>query len=214
MESVPLIAEALWQPDPDQVRDSNLSRFRGWLLEKRSLDLRDHRALYDWSVRDLEGFWSAITEFFDVRFSRPAERVLRQEADPLRTKWFPGGTLNYAEHLLRFGSSEMNPSDQHTAVLFCSETGASTKRQTLTRAELIGRVSQLSTALEGLGVQCGDRVAGYLPNRLETLIAFLATASLGAIWSNCAPELSSQGVLGRLSQIGPKVMVAIGGYQY
>ncbi len=214
MESVPLTAKALWQPDPEQIRNSNLTRFCNWLLENRSLDLADHRALYDWSIRDLPGFWSAITEFFEVRFGTPPERVLLENADPLRTKWFPGGTLNYAEHLLRFGSDEISPSDQQVAVLFCSETGASSKRQTLSRGELVSRVSQMASTLERLGVQCGDRVAGYLPNRLETLIAFLATASLGAIWSNCTPELSSQGVLGRLIQIGPKVMVAVAGYRY
>src|SRR5712671_6328309 len=117
MDSVPLTAEPLWRPHPDQIRDSNLARFRKWLREKRSLDLRDHRALYDWSVRDLEGFWSAIAEFYDVRFYTPAERVLRRDGDPIRAKWFPGGTLNYAQHLLRFGSSEIDDSDNRPAVL-------------------------------------------------------------------------------------------------
>ena len=214
MDSVPLTAEPLWRPHPDQIRDSNLARFGEWLREKRSLDLRDHRAFYDWSVRDLEGFWSAIAEFYDVRFYTPAERVLRRDDDPIRAKWFPGGTLNYAEHLLRFGSSKIGDSDNRPAVLFCAEPGVAGNRQILTRAELVTRVEQVAFALQRFGVQCGDRVAGYLPNRLETLIAFLAAASLGAIWSNCPPELSSHGVVDRLSQIAPKVLVAIAGYQY
>jgi acetoacetyl-CoA synthetase len=214
MESIPLSAEPLWRPHPDQIRDSNLAQFREWLREKRSLDLSDHRDLYDWSVRDLEGFWSAIAEFFDVRFYTPPERILRRDADPLRTQWFPGGTLNYAEHLLRFGSGEIGVSDDRPAVLFCAEPGVVANRQILTRAELVNRVEQLASVLDRLGVQCGDRVAGYLPNRLETLIAFLGTASLGAIWSNCPPELSSPGVLDRLVQIEPKVLVAVAGYQY
>ena len=93
MESVPLIPEPLWRPHPDQIRDSNLAKFREWLRENRSLDLRDHHALYDWSVGDLEGFWSAIAEFFDVRFHTSPERVLQLDADPIRTKWFPGGRI-------------------------------------------------------------------------------------------------------------------------
>jgi acetoacetyl-CoA synthetase len=214
MESAPLPAEPLWQPHPDQIRNSNLARFQEWLREKRSLDLRDHRALYDWSVRDLEGFWSAIAEFYDVRFCAPAEQVLQREADPIRTKWFPGGTLNYAEHLLRFGSNEMGFADDRPAVLFCAEPGGSGHRQILTRRELVTRVRQVASSLQRLGVKCGDRVAGYLPNRLETLIAFLGTASLGAIWSNCPPELSSRGVLDRLIQIEPKVLIAVTGYRY
>jgi acetoacetyl-CoA synthetase len=214
METVPIPAEPLWQPHPDQIRDSNLARFRDWLRAKRFLDLEDHRSLYDWSVRDLDGFWSAIAEFFDVRFDTPAERVLQRDADPVRTKWFPGGTLNYAEHLLRFGSSEIGGSETRAAVLFCAEPGVPENRKVLTRTELVIQVGKVATALTCLGVKCGDPVAGYLPNRFETLIAFLGTASLGAIWSNCPPELSSRGVVDRLAQIKPKVLIAVSGYQY
>jgi acetoacetyl-CoA synthetase len=214
MESVSLTSEPLWRPPLEQVRDSNLTRFQEWLREKRSLDLKDHRALYDWSVRDLESFWSSVAEFFDVKFNTRAERVLERDADPARTKWFPGGTLNYAEHLLRFGATEVGVSDNRPAVIFCAEPGVSGNRRILTRGELVAGVSQLGAALRRLGVQCGDRVAGYLPNRLETLIAFLGTASLGAIWSNCPPELSSQGVVDRLVQIEPKVLIAVAGYRY
>jgi acetoacetyl-CoA synthetase len=214
MESVPSTAEPLWRPPPDQIENSNLARFREWLRENRSLNLEDHAALYDWSIRDLEGFWSAIAEFFAVRFYAPAERVLQRDPDPVRTKWFPGATLNYAEHLLRFGQSEVGICGHLPAILSCSEPLVSGNRQVLTRTELVHRVQQLTIALQRLGVQCGDRVAGFLPNRLETLIAFLAAASLGAIWSNCPPELSSRGVVDRLSQIEPKVLVAVAGYWY
>jgi acetoacetyl-CoA synthetase len=214
MDSVSLTAEPLWRPHLDQIRDSNLTRFQRWLREKRSLDLKDHRALYDWSVRDLEGFWGSIAEFFDVRFYRPAGRVLQRDADPAVTKWFPGGTLNYAEHQLRFGSREVAVSDHRPAVLCCAEPEGSENRRILTRGELIERVARVASALRHLGVRCGDRVAGYLPNRLEALIAFLATASLGAIWSNCPPELSSRGVVDRLAQIEPKVLIAVAGYRY
>ena len=204
-----------WLRTGSQIRDSNLTRFQRWLHDKRGLDLNDHRSLYDWSVRDLDGFWRAIAEFFDVRFHTATElEVLHHDADPLRTRWFPGGTVNYAEHMLRFGLSEVPVSDDRLAVLFCAEPGEPDNRQTLTRKELIEQVAQLASALSHLGVRCGDRVAGYLPNRIETLVAFLATASLGAIWSNCPPELSSKGVLERLTQIEPKVLFALAGYRY
>jgi acetoacetyl-CoA synthetase len=214
MESIPLTAEPLWRPPPEQIRDSHLAKFRDWLRENRSLDLKDHHAIYEWSIEDLEGFWSAIAEFFDVRFHTPPERVLQLNADPIRTKWFPGGTLNYAERLLRFDQRETVRSDDRPAVLYCAEAGVPGNRQVLTQRELLGQVGQLASALESLGVGFGDRVVGYLPNRLETLIAFLATVSLGAIWSNCPPELSSRGVVERLAQIEPKVLVAVAGYQY
>jgi acetoacetyl-CoA synthetase len=214
MESASSIEQPLWRPPPEQISQSNLARFCEWLREKRSLNLQDHRSLYDWSVRDLEGFWSAIAEFFAVRFHTPAERVLQRAEDPIQTKWFPGATLNYTEHLLRFGSTEIGQFDHRPAVMFCMEPGVPENRQILTRAELVTRVGQLASALSRLGVVRGDRVAGYLPNRFETLIAFLATASLGAIWSNCPPELSSRGAVDRLAQIEPKVLVAVSGYRY
>ena len=214
MESVPLTAEPLWQPDPDKIKETNLARFQEWLRETRSLDLKDHRALYDWSVRDLECFWSAIAEFFDVQFFTPAEQVIRRDADPIRTKWFPGGTLNYAEHLLRFGQNKWTIPTTVRQSFSAPNPKCPRIGRVLTRGELVTRVQQLASALKRLGVQCGDRVAGFLPNRVETLIAFLATASLGAIWSNCPPELSSRGVIDRLSQIEPKVLVAVTGYRY
>jgi acetoacetyl-CoA synthetase len=214
MESAPSIEEPLWWPPAEQISQSNLARFCEWLREKRSLNFQDHCSLYDWSVRDLEGFWSAIAEFFSVRFHTPAERVLQRAEDPIQTKWFPGATLNYTEHLLRFGSTETGQFDHRPAVTFCTEPGLTENRQILTRAELVMAVGQLASTLSRLGVVRGDRVAGYLPNRFETLIAFLATASLGAIWSNCPPELSSRGAVDRLAQIEPKVLVAVSGYRY
>jgi acetoacetyl-CoA synthetase len=214
MESAPSTEQPLWRPHADQISQSNLARFCQWLRERRSLDLKDHRSLYDWSVGDLEGFWSAIAEFFAVRFHTPAERVLQRDEDPIHTKWFPGGTLNYTEHLLRFGSPEIGRSDHRPAAIFCTEPGVPGNRQILTRTGLVAQVGQLASALSRLGVVRGDRVAGYLPNRFETLIAFLATASLGAIWSNGPPELSSRGVVDRFAQIEPKVLVAVSNYRY
>jgi acetoacetyl-CoA synthetase len=204
----------LWRPRADQVGKSNLTRFQRWLSSERQLHLNDAGALYDWSIRESEAFWSEIADFFDVRFHCAADAVLRRALDPLQTRWFPGATLNYAEHLLRFGSDEAGVNNEETAVFFCSECGTSPGTQRLTRGELVNAVTQVAEALKRTGVGPGDRVAGYLPNRPETLIAFLASASLGAIWSNCPPELSSQGVLERLKQIEPKVLFAVRNYRY
>ena len=214
MGATPQTLEPLWRPHRDQILDSNLTRFQRWLHDERGLDLSDHRSLYDWSVRNLDAFWRAIADFFDVRFHTAAERVLERHTDPLQVRWFPGGTLNYAEHVLRFGLNDVPVADTRPAVLYCAEPGEPDNRQVLTRKELIDQVAQLASALSDLGVRSGDRVAGYLPNRIETLVAFLATASLGAIWSNCPPELSSRGVLERLTQIEPKILLAVAGYRY
>ena len=214
MASVPHTAEPLWHPHSDQIRNSNLARFRAWLREKRSLDFDDSKNLFQWSVGDLEAFWSAISEYFDVRFTTAAEAVLLRDPDPVNTKWFPGSRLNYAEYLLRFGSSRIGAEDDRPAILSCAEPDIPGGHQVLTRAELVDRVNRVATAMRRLGVQQGDRVAGYLPNRVETVIAFLAVASIGAIWSNCPPELSSRGVLDRLTQIEPKILIAVAGYRY
>jgi acetoacetyl-CoA synthetase len=206
--------EPLWTPSAEQIAKSNLTRFKHWLSSERLVYLMDARALYDWSIRESEGFWSAIADFFGVRFQHDAASVLRQGQRPQETRWFPDATLNYAEHLLRSGPEKAGVSGERTAVLFCSEYGDSPQRQALTRVELSNAVARVSAALKKLGVGFGDRVAGYLPNRPEALIAFLASASLGAIWSNCPPELSIQGVLERLKQIEPKILFAVRRYRY
>jgi acetoacetyl-CoA synthetase len=214
MESVPHSEVPLWRPHSEQIRNSNLARFRQWLRDNRALDFSDCQSLFQWSVRDLEGFWSAITEFFDVRFSTASEAVLLRDSDPINTKWFPGGALNYAEHLLRFGSTVVGANDARAAILFCTEPDIPGARQILSRGELVDQVRRVALAMRRRGVLQGDRIAGYLPNRVETVVAFLAAASIGAIWSNCPAELSSRGVLERLTQIEPKMLVAVAGYRY
>jgi acetoacetyl-CoA synthetase len=214
MDTARHTVEPLWRPRADQIDKSNLTRFQAWLSAERQVYLKDAEALYDWSIRESEAFWSAIADFFDVRFHRAATSVLQRGQNPLETRWFPGATLNYAEHLLRFGSERVGLNNEETAVLFYMEFGALPARQLLTRAELLSAVTHVARTLTKMGVGFGDRVAGYLPNRPESLVAFLASASLGAIWSNCPPELSSQGVLERLRQIEPKILFAVRNYRY
>ncbi|MBA8827454.1 acetoacetyl-CoA synthetase [Saccharopolyspora lacisalsi] len=199
--------ELLWEPSSERVRDSRMERFREWLRSERDLDLPDYRALWRWSVTDLEGFWGELADFFDVDFHDPPERVLTEEVMP-GAEWFPGATLNYAEHALRDGAGR---ADEDQAVIFAREDGL---REELTFGQLRARVAATRAGLAELGVQRGDRVVALAPNSPETLIAFLATASLGAVWSSCSPDFGLRAVAERFVQIEPKVLIAVGGYVY
>ncbi len=187
---------------------TNLTQYLGWLEEKRGLRFADYAALWQWSTREPEAFWRSIADFFAVRFDRPATGVLSSRAMP-GAHWFPGATLNYAEHALR------ESDDAGPAILFEAEAANGGRRGgEISRPELRRRVAAVAAELRRAGVGRGDGVAGYLPNGPETVIAFLAAASLGAIWSNCAVDMSGRAVLERLVQIGPKVLFASTGYWY
>jgi acetoacetyl-CoA synthetase len=198
----------LWEPTPESMAGTNLTRYLGWLEEKRGLRFADYAALWTWSTRDAEVFWRSIVDFFEVRFHEPAECVLSSREMP-GAHWFPGATLNYAEHALR-------ESDAAGPVILFEAEAAHGARQTgeISRPELRRRVATVAAELRRAGVGRGDCVAGYLPNVPETVIAFLAAASLGAIWSNCAVDMSGKAVLERLVQIEPKVLFASVGYWY
>ena len=174
-----------------------------WLRQHRGLDFERYTELWHWSVSDLEGFWSSIWEFFDVRRRAPVGQVLAERRMP-GTRWFVGAELNYAEHALR-------RRDHHLAVVFRSESGAA---RDLTYAELAEQVGAVAARLRSLGVQRGDRVAAYMPNIPETLVAFLATASQGAVWSSCSPDFGIRAVVDRLQQIEPRVLFTVDGYRY
>ncbi|TDD90302.1 acetoacetate--CoA ligase [Saccharopolyspora karakumensis] len=199
--------ELLWEPSPERVAASRMAAFRAWLREERGLDVSDYRALWEWSVADLPGFWSAIAEFFDVTFHERADEVLAEEVMP-GARWFPGATLNYAEHALRDGEGK---GDEDLAVVFVREDGRS---EEISYGELRNRVSAARSALAELGVGAGDRVAALAPNSPETLVAFLASASLGATWSSCSPDFGARAVADRFVQIEPKVLIAVDGYCY
>jgi acetoacetyl-CoA synthetase len=187
---------------------TNLTRYLGWLREKRGLKFADYAALWEWSTGQPEIFWRTIVDFFAVRFHAPAEGVLSSRAMP-GAHWFPGATLNYAEHALR-ESEHAGP-----AILFEAEAANGARRAgEISRPELRRHVAAVASQLRRAGVRRGDCVAGYLPNGPETVMAFLAAVSLGAIWSNCAVDMSGKAVLERLAQIGPKVLFAATGYWY
>ena len=193
----------LWTPTPDSIAHSNIGRFMAWVSERGFGPFDSYDALWRWSVDDLVGFWGAVWEFFDVRSSRPYTQVLDSPTMP-STRWFVGATLNYAEHILRH-------SGERPAILSYSQ---SRPFSTLTWRELSEQVGRARAGLQRLGVGRGDRVAAYLPNIPEAIIAFLATASLGAVWTSCAPEFGVQAVLDRFGQIDPKVLLVVDGYRY
>lgn len=160
---------------------------------------------WKWSVDDLEGFWASIWDWFDVRASRPYERVLEDGRRAMPgARWFPGAELNYVDQARRW------PAD-HTAIIVRSEGGPPAA---LTYGELFAEVARVAAGLRALGVGRGDRVAAYLPNIPEAVVAFLATASLGAIWSACSPDFGPRAVLDRFRQIEPTVLIAVDGYHH
>jgi acetoacetyl-CoA synthetase len=203
--------EVLWAP-PDDVRaHSRLGHYLGWLEEHRDLTFADYQQAWEWSVTDLDGFWSSIWEYFDVgppvaASSTPAPAPALAERAMPGARWFPTATLNYAAHMLREAGA-----DDAVAVLARSQTRGPVD---LTAGELRRQVARARAGLVRLGVGRGDRVVAYMPNIPETLVAFLAAASLGAVWASCAPEFGTRSVLDRLTQIEPKVLLAVDGYRY
>ena len=198
-------ARVLWTPPPDARRRSELGRYLDWLEAERGHAFPDYHALHRWSVTDLEGFWGSLWDFFEIRAETPYERVLGSDAMP-GAEWFPGARLNYAAHAL--GRDE----DVDTiAVVARSQTRDPFE---LTFGELREQVARARAGLRRLGIGPGDRVVAYLPNIPETLVAFLATASLGATWATCAAEFGPRSVLDRLGQLEPDVLLAVAGYRY
>ena len=200
-----MIGDVLWSPPADLRNTTEIGRFMSWLATERSREFGSYDALRRWSVSDLEGFWGSIAEFFAIRFRSPYERVLPQRTMP-GARWFPGARLNYAEHLI--GADDDR---DRIAVVAHSQTRPPIE---LTFGELREQAAGVRAGLQRLGVGPGDRVAAYLPNIPETLIAFIATASLGAVWAACAPEFAARSVTDRFAQIEPRVLLAVGGYGY
>ncbi len=199
----------LWQPTPAGIRETAIAAFADWVRTTRGvpIDGADYSALHAWSVGDLAGFWSAAAEFLDVIFRDPPRETLGSTAMP-GAQWFPGATLNYAEHALTPGPGRM---DGDVAVEFAREDGL---ERTLTHAELRDLVGRARSGLVSAGVGRGDRVVALAPNSIETLVMFLAAASLGAIWSSCSPDFGARAVVDRFAQIEPAVLLAVDGYCY
>jgi acetoacetyl-CoA synthetase len=193
----------LWSPPPDVRVDRQIGRYLSGLSTERGLTFDSYDELWRWSVTDLEGFWSSVWDHFGVIAHAPYQEVLGARIMPF-AQWFTGATLNYAEHALRAPGSAL-------AVISHSQTRSA---ETLSFAELGDQVARARAGLQRLGVTRGDRVAAYLPTITESVVAFLATASLGAVWSSCAPEFGTRSVVDRFAQIAPKVLLVIDGYRY
>jgi acetoacetyl-CoA synthetase len=195
----------LWTPTPERIEAATLTRFARWVQATRGVDVIDaYEDLHRWSVDDLDGFWSAVWEFFDVKASTPPERTLGDRSMP-GTEWFPGATLSYAEHLFR-GKPDSALALQHASEL--------RELDFMTWGELRDLTARIATGLKFLGVTPEDRVVGYIPNIPEAIAAFLACASIGATWSSCSPDFGTRSVVDRFAQIEPKVLIAVDGYRY
>jgi acetoacetyl-CoA synthetase len=197
----------LWQPAEDARTATRLGQFMDFCQTRTGLTFDGYDALWGWSTdAGLEQFWSAVWDFFDVRVSEPYTRVLDGRVMP-GARWFPDARLNYAEHALRAAAERGGD----VALVGVSQTR---ERTELTWAQLVEQVGRARAGLQRLGVAPGDRVAAYLPNIPETIVAFLAACSLGATWTSCAPEFGVQAVLDRFTQVEPTVLLAVEGYRY
>ena len=196
--------ELLWEPSTDIVERATMTRYMRWLADERGLAFDDYESLWEWSATEIEGFWASVWDFFEVEASAPSSEVLPDRTMPGAT-WFPGAQLSYPQHIFR-GRSEAD-----VAVLHASELRDLGE---VTWGELREQVAQAAAGLRALGVERGDRVVAYMPNIPETLVAFLATASIGAVWSSCSPDFGAASVVDRFAQIEPKVLICVDGYRY
>ncbi len=201
-------ASPIWRPSDARIERAGITRYRRWLLEKRGLEFPDYESLWRWSVDKIEDFWESIWQFTGVQAHHPYRRVLEKRIMP-GAKWFDGATLNYAEHALAYASQPQ--ARDKPALVFQSELRS---RTVISWSELARQTGALTGALGELGVEPGDRVASYLPNIPESVIALLAAASRGAIWSSCSPDMGPASVLDRFRQIEPRVLFAVDGYRY
>jgi acetoacetyl-CoA synthetase len=186
------------------VQRATLTRYSDWLERERGLRFGDYAELWEWSVSDLDGFWSSIRDFFDVRLDPPDAPVLGSREMP-GAQWFPGTRVSYPQHMFR------GKRDEDPAILHASELR---ELSTISWGELRAQTAAIAGGLRELGVGQGDRVVAYMPNISDTVAAFLACASIGAVWSAAAPEFGTRSVIDRFAQIEPKVMLAIDGYRY
>jgi acetoacetyl-CoA synthetase len=200
----------IWAPSDAKRERVEMTSFMRWAGERSGRRFADYDELWRWSVTEIEDFWASIWEFCGVRASKPYERVLSSREMP-GARWFQGAELNYAENILLGSASAARRAPDEVAVLHASELR---ELDQLTAGELAARVAACAGGLRALGVQRGDRVVAYMPNISETLIALLAVASIGAIWSSAAPEFGARAVIDRFAQIEPKVLLAVDGYRH
>jgi len=197
------LEKPLWRPSEDRIASSNLTFYTDYVAKLLNRKISSYQELYDWSVIDIEEFWKSFWNFSGVIHSKPYQQILSGDG-MFRTRWFEGSELNFAENLLRYR-------DDQIAIISSRENFPVIK---LTYSELYNLTASLSLSLKEMGVKKGDRVAGFVNNVPESVIAMLATVSLGAIWTSCSPDFGHKGVLDRFGQIQPKILYAIETYNY
>ena len=194
------MTEPLWSPSPEEINSTEMTRY----MRSFEQTFDGYASMWEWSVTERADFWESIWTFGEVRSSKPYESVVENPAKMPGVKWFPGARLNFAENLLRFR-------DDHPAIVFQGEGQA---QRSLSYAGLYDQVSRLAKAMRAHGIKVGDRVAGFVPNMPEAIVAMLAATSIGAIWSSCSPDFGIKGVLDRFGQIAPRILFTADGYFY
>ncbi len=196
------MGKLLWQPSDERIKGTNIYRFISFVNQRFGKDFKDYANLYDWSVNNIADFWATAWDFLGIKASRKYDAVIEDDKKMPGANWFPGARLNFAENLLRYR-------DDSVALVFRGEDHPPVR---MTYAGLYDEVARLAKSLKELGVVPGDRVAGFMPNMIETVAAMLAATSLGAVWSSSSPDFGIKGVLDRFGQIKPKVLFAANGY--
>ncbi len=198
------MAKLLWQPSEERIQRTNMYRFMRLINERYHKDFAEYAPLYQWSIDNIPDFWASMWEFSDIKASRPYTQVVDDLKKMPVARWFQGAELNFAENLLRYR-------DDRIALIFKGEDQDPIR---MTYRELYDEVARVSAPLKAAGIQPGDRVAGFMPNMPQTIVAMLAATSLGATWSSCSPDFGIKGVLDRFGQIKPKVLFTANGYSF
>jgi acetoacetyl-CoA synthetase len=198
------LGKLLWAPSRDRYESSNMWRFMHFVNEKYNQNFYDYASLYQWSINEMQFFWSIVWEFVEIKASKTYREVIDDVNKMPGAQWFSGARLNFAENLLRYR-------DDKCALLFLGEDH---EFRRMTYTELYDEVARTAISLKHLGIRPGDRVAGFMPNMPETIIAMLAATSMGAVWSSCSPDFGIKGVLDRFGQIKPRVLFTADGYWF
>ncbi len=198
------MSELMWKPSRERVLETNMFKFMQYVSRRYGQSFADYADLWEWSVENIPSLWESLWDYLGIIHSEPYEQVLADGDKMPGAGWFPGAKLNFAENLLRYR-------DDRVAII---ARGEDSKSDEITYSELYGRVARLAAAMRGAGVTVGDRVVGFMPNIPETIIAMLASSSIGAAWSSCSPDFGIKGVLDRFGQINPKIIFTADGYFY
>ena len=196
--------QSIWEPSAERKKNANITGFIDLVNKRYGQNHHTYDELYNWSTKSPADFWSTVWDFCEIKSSKPYDKVLTNPDDMLDCKWFPGARLNFSENMLRYR-------DEQTAFIFKGEAQEPVR---MTYAKLYDQVARLVKSLREAGLTTGDRVSAFMPNMMETIIARLATASIGAIWSSTSPDFGVKGVLDRFGQIEPRILFTANGYSY